>query len=145
MSRIDSHQHFWKYDPVRDSWINDEMSVIRKDFYPEQLQKILEANGFDGCITVQSDQTEIENAFQLGHAMKFDFIKAVVGWVDIFTRKCYRDILVDSLKFCIDKKGLLLGAYVIMSNHVHLLARAKNGNLSDVLRDFKKVYFQTNH
>ena len=83
MLRIDSHQHFWKYDPVRDSWINDEMSVIRKDFYPEQLQKILEANGFDGCITVQSDQTEIENAFQLGHAMKFDFIKAVVGWVDL--------------------------------------------------------------
>ena len=83
MSRIDSHQHFWKYDPARDSWINEEMSVIRKDFYPEQLQKILQANGFDGCITVQSDQTEIENAFQLGHAMKFDFIKAVVGWVDL--------------------------------------------------------------
>ena len=83
MSRIDSHQHFWKYDPARDSWISDEMSVIRKDFYPEQLQKILQANGFDGCITVQSDQTEIENAFQLGHAMKFDFIKAVVGWVDL--------------------------------------------------------------
>lgn len=83
MSRIDSHQHFWKYDPDRDSWINDDMAVIRKDFYPEQLQNILSENGFDGCITVQSDQTEIENAFQLGHAKEFDFIKAVVGWIDL--------------------------------------------------------------
>ena len=83
MSRIDSHQHFWKYDPVRDSWINDEMAVIRKDFYPSQLKQILTENGFDGCITVQSDQTEIENAFQLSHAKEFDFIKAVVGWIDL--------------------------------------------------------------
>ena len=61
----------------------------------------------------------------------------VVGWVDIFTRKCYRDLLIESLQFCIDKKGLLLGAYVIMSNHVHFIWTASNGNLSALIRDYK--------
>jgi L-fuconolactonase len=83
MQRIDSHQHFWRFDPVRDSWITEEMAVIRKDFLPEDLQIVLKENCFDGCITVQSDQAEIENVFQLTNAKKFDFIKGVVGWVDL--------------------------------------------------------------
>jgi L-fuconolactonase len=80
---IDSHQHFWKFDPVRDSWINDDMKVIQKDFLPEDLQPVLEANGFEGCITVQSDQSEAENSFHLANAEKNSFIKGVVGWVDL--------------------------------------------------------------
>ncbi|MFL5811604.1 MAG: amidohydrolase family protein [Flavisolibacter sp.] len=83
MLRIDSHQHFWKFDPVRDNWITDEMSVIRKDFLPEDIEPVLKKNGFDGCVTVQSDQSEMENAFQLANAGKYDFIKAVVGWIDL--------------------------------------------------------------
>lgn len=62
---------------------------------------------------------------------------AVVEWVDVFTRKAYRDILIDSLRHCQQEKGLVLYAWCIMSNHVHLLASAKEGNLSDILRDFK--------
>ena len=62
----------------------------------------------------------------------------VVNWVDVFTRKVYRDILIDSLRFCQEKKGLNLHAYVIMSNHIHLIASSKTGQLSDFLRDFKK-------
>ena len=81
--RIDAHQHFWKFDPVRDSWINDEMSVIQRDFLPHHLFPILAANNIDGCITVQSDQSEEENDFQLANAEKYDFIKGVVGWVDL--------------------------------------------------------------
>jgi len=80
--KIDSHQHFWKFDPVRDSWINDEMKVIQRDFLPEDLLPALKVNGFDGCVTVQSDQSVAENEFQLASAEKFDFIKGVVGWVD---------------------------------------------------------------
>jgi REP element-mobilizing transposase RayT len=45
----------------------------------------------------------------------------IVGWIDIFTRKCYRDLLLDSLNFCRKEKGLLVFAYVIMSNHIHLI------------------------
>jgi REP element-mobilizing transposase RayT len=63
---------------------------------------------------------------------------AVVGWVDVFTRKEYKDIVVENLKFCQKEKGLLLHGWCIMSNHVHLITSAKNENLSDILRDFKK-------
>lgn len=54
MQRIDAHQHFWKYDPVRDNWITDEMSVIRRDFLPEHLPPILKENNFNGCVAVQA-------------------------------------------------------------------------------------------
>jgi L-fuconolactonase len=83
MLRIDAHQHFWKFDPVRDSWIGPDMSVIQRDFGPADLQPVLMEAGIDGCITVQSDQSEEENDFQLGNASKYDFIKGVVGWVDL--------------------------------------------------------------
>jgi REP element-mobilizing transposase RayT len=62
----------------------------------------------------------------------------VVDWVDIFSRKRYRDIVLDSLLFCVREKGLLLYGYVIMTNHIHLLVRSSSGRLSDTVRDFKK-------
>jgi L-fuconolactonase len=83
MLRIDSHQHFWKYDPVRDGWITDDMAVIKKGFLPQDLKPILKHNGFGGCVVVQSDQSEDENEFQLNNAAQHDFIKGVVGWVDL--------------------------------------------------------------
>lgn len=61
----------------------------------------------------------------------------VVGWVDIFTRKIYRDIAVESLKYCQLNKGLNIFAYVIMSNHIHLLAQSTTEDLSGTIRDFK--------
>jgi L-fuconolactonase len=83
MQRIDAHQHFWQFDPVRDSWINEEMAVIQKDFLPQDLQPVLQQNNMGGCVIVQSDQSEKESQFQLSNAAKFDFIKGVVGWVDL--------------------------------------------------------------
>ncbi|MEO8112532.1 MAG: amidohydrolase family protein [Ginsengibacter sp.] len=83
MKIIDAHQHFWKFDPVRDSWINDDMKIIQKDFLPTDLEGILKENGIDGSIVVQSDQSENENAFQLKNADQYGFIKGVVGWVDL--------------------------------------------------------------
>jgi L-fuconolactonase len=81
--KIDAHQHFWNYDPERDNWITNEMSVIKKDFLPQHLQPILRENGFDGCVVVQADQSENETNFLLDLANKNDFIKGVVGWVDL--------------------------------------------------------------
>lgn len=83
MPRIDSHQHFWIFDPVRDSWINDDMRVIQRDFLPVDLQPVLAANGMDGCVAVQADQSEEQNDFLLGLAQDNDFIKGIVGWVDL--------------------------------------------------------------
>jgi putative transposase len=62
---------------------------------------------------------------------------AVVDWIDVFTRKIYRDIIVDSLAFCQQEKSLRVHAWCIMSNHVHLLISSIE-NVSDILRDFKK-------
>ncbi len=49
---IDSHQHFWKYEPVKHSWIDDDMSVIRRDFSPSDLAKVYQENSIDGCVAV---------------------------------------------------------------------------------------------
>lgn len=62
----------------------------------------------------------------------------VVDWIDIFTRPVYRDIVIESLEYCIDHKGMILYGYVIMSNHIHLIIQSEHGKLSDLIRDFKK-------
>ena len=81
--RIDSHQHFWKYDPIDYDWINDEMAVIRKDFFPGDLEPLLKQNGFDGCVAVQAHQSEQETEQLLNYADQYKFVKGVVGWVDL--------------------------------------------------------------
>lgn len=80
---IDSHQHFWKYDPVKHAWIDDEMAVIRKDFLPSDLKKVYDENAVDGCVAVQADQTLAETDFLLHLAESNNYIKGVVGWVDL--------------------------------------------------------------
>ena len=63
----------------------------------------------------------------------------VVDWIDIFTRKDYKHIIVDSLNYCISNKGMECFAWVLMSNHMHLIVRAiPPARLSDIVRDFKK-------
>jgi L-fuconolactonase len=91
--KIDSHQHFWQFDPVRDSWMEEKtMSVIRNDFMPKDLHPHLERNGFDGCVVVQVDQSEKETTFLLDLAKKNDFIKGVVGWVDLKNKDLNNDL-----------------------------------------------------
>jgi L-fuconolactonase len=85
--KIDAHQHFWQYDPVRDGWITDQMSVLKKDFLPEALGHILKENKIDGCVSVQADQSEAETLFLLGQTEAFSFVKGVVGWVDLQSDK----------------------------------------------------------
>jgi len=81
-----------------------------------------------------------EKGFQIRDQFAVHFITcSVVEWVDVFSRKMYADILVESLIFCQEKKGLNIHAWCIMSNHIHLII-STNGItlLSDVIRDFKK-------
>lgn len=75
---------------------------------------------------------------------KAHFITAtVVDWIDVFTRKSYRDCIIDCLDFCIKNKGMILYGYVIMSNHIHLIIQSSDGKLSDLIRDFKKFTAKT--
>lgn len=83
MLKIDAHQHFWIFDPVRDSWINEEMAVIKKDFLPTDLLPVLQQNGIDGCVAVQASQSEEETLFLLNLAAGHTVVKGVVGWVDL--------------------------------------------------------------
>lgn len=80
---IDSHQHFWKYHPVKDAWITNDMKIIQQDFLPEHLAPIFQTLNIEGCVAVQADQSEEETEFLLGLAKTNDFIKGVVGWVDL--------------------------------------------------------------
>lgn len=81
--RIDAHQHFWSYNSAMDTWISDEMIVLKKNYLPDQLREILKNNQLDGSVLVQVDQTEDETLSLLETAEKYDFIKGVVGWVDL--------------------------------------------------------------
>jgi L-fuconolactonase len=83
MLAIDAHQHFWKYSPVKDAWITDDMKVIQRDFLPQDLAPKLAAHGIEGCVAVQADQSEAETEFLLSLAEENAFIKGVVGWVDL--------------------------------------------------------------
>jgi len=81
--RLDAHQHFWKFDPIRDGWINEEMKILRQDFMPEDLAPLLRENNVDGCVAIQADQSEDETHFLLDLSARYDFVKGVVGWVDL--------------------------------------------------------------
>ena len=90
---IDSHQHFWNYEPEKHSWIDDEMSVIRRDFLSDDLQKVFAENGVDACVAVQADQTTEETNFLISIAENNNFIKGVVGWVNLRSESIEEDLL----------------------------------------------------
>jgi L-fuconolactonase len=80
---IDSHQHFWTYDPARHGWIDDSMGVLKRDFLPEELAGELQANKIGASVAVQADQSERETLFLLDLAKRFQTIAGVVGWIDL--------------------------------------------------------------
>ena len=67
----------------------------------------------------------------------------VVDWIDVFSRKIYRDVVVDSLNYCINNKGMILYGFVIMSNHIHMIIQSKDEKLTELIRDFKKFTAKT--
>ena len=80
---IDAHQHFWRYSPATHAWIDDSMSALRRDFLPDDLAPLLRAAGFDASIAVQAQQDITETGWLLELAAQHDFIRGVVGWVDL--------------------------------------------------------------
>jgi L-fuconolactonase len=83
--RIDAHQHFWRYRPETHGWISNAMAVLKQDFLPADLEPLLSAQGFDGCVAVQAAQALDETRFLLGLADAHPFVRAVVGWVDLLS------------------------------------------------------------
>ncbi|MBY0115483.1 amidohydrolase [Paenibacillus xylanexedens] len=81
--KLDAHQHFWEYNVAEYGWIGEEMKAIRKSFLPEDLEPLLVQSGLDGCIAVQARQSLTETQWLLQLADQHEFIKGVVGWVDL--------------------------------------------------------------
>jgi len=81
--KIDSHQHFWKYNEADYGWIDNRMAILKRDFLPEDLEPRLTESGFSGSVAVQARQTAEETRWLLNLAEKNDFIKGIVGWADL--------------------------------------------------------------
>ena len=81
--RLDAHQHFWQYDATAYAWIGPQMQILKNNFLPADLQPLLTAMHFDGCVAVQARQSLEETEWLLALAAQAPFVKAVVGWVDL--------------------------------------------------------------
>lgn len=81
--RIDAHQHFWNLQQFPHPWITPELKAIRRDFGPADLKPLLDRHGLDGCVLVQTFSSLEETRYFLSLAIQHDFIRGVVGWVDL--------------------------------------------------------------
>jgi L-fuconolactonase len=81
--RIDAHQHFWIYDPQQHTWMSGPFQPLAIDYLPKDLRPLLDEMGFDGTIVVQAAQSERETTWLCELAAADDWIRGVVGWVDL--------------------------------------------------------------
>jgi len=91
--KIDAHQHFWIYNETDYSWIDESMKKIRQDFLPEDLHKELKKLQFDGSVVVQARQSLEESRWLLSLSNQYNFIKAVVGWIDLQSEKIEEQLI----------------------------------------------------
>jgi REP element-mobilizing transposase RayT len=119
-----------------DEAISDMLGVV-SDYVIAAANLRIGAKHFQCYIYIQI--STMSTGYQIDDQFATYFLTlSVVDWVDIFTRSRYRDIIIDSFNYCIREKGMRIYAYVIMTNHVHLIANSSAGKLSDTIRDFKK-------
>ncbi|MFB9174293.1 amidohydrolase family protein [Roseibium salinum] len=83
LPRIDAHQHFWKLERGDYGWLTEDMGPLYRDYLPEDFAPIRKAHGIAGTVLVQAAPTVAETEFMLSLADRHDFIKGVVGWVDL--------------------------------------------------------------
>jgi L-fuconolactonase len=91
-ARIDAHQHFWRYSPAAPGWIDETMAVLKRDFLPDDLWPLLDAEGFAGSIAVQARTDVSEAEWLLSLAAEHGFIRGVVGWVDLTSLGVEREL-----------------------------------------------------
>ncbi len=133
--KIDSHHHFWRYEPQEYSWISDEMSVIRRDFLPLDLQETIALCGVEGVVSVQARQTLDETRWLLDVAAKHDFIKGVVGWVPL----CDDNVRETLEEFAAHPKFKGV-RHVLQGEAPEFMERADFNDGISVLREFDLVY-----
>ena len=82
-ARIDSHQHFWIYNEADYPWMAGERAPLQVDYMPPDINPLLNASGMDGTVAVQARQVQRETDFLLELADEYDFVRGVVGWLDM--------------------------------------------------------------
>ena len=82
-TRIDSHQHFWIYNEADYPWMEGERAPLKVDYMPPDIKPLLTASGIDGTVAVQARQVQRETDFLLELADEYDFVRGVVGWLDM--------------------------------------------------------------
>jgi L-fuconolactonase len=81
--RIDAHHHLWRYSVEEYGWIDESMSLLRRDFLTKDLTAVMASAGVDGSVVVQARQTMEETRWLLDLAEDCDAIRGVVGWAPI--------------------------------------------------------------
>lgn len=81
--RVDSHVHFWRFDPLDYPWMSADMDAIKRDRLPADTRPLLDESNIDACIAVQARMQERETDFLLGLAQAHPWIAAVIGWADL--------------------------------------------------------------
>ncbi|KGO84843.1 amidohydrolase [Flavobacterium rivuli WB 3.3-2 = DSM 21788] len=133
--RIDSHQHFWKFDPIKDAWIDESMLKLRKDFLPADLLPLLNDNQFSGCVAVQSVQTAGETEFLLNLATKHSFIKGVVGWVNLLDEN-----ICERLEYLSNQKKLKGFRHIIQGEPDGFMLREDFRSGISALKEYNYTY-----
>ena len=80
---IDAHHHLWKFNNADYGWMDDSMGILKRDYLPGQLEEQIKSTGVNGTVVIQARQTIEETRWLLEEADRNDFIKGVVGWVDL--------------------------------------------------------------
>jgi len=134
--KIDAHHHFWIYDAVEYGWIDDSMKSLRRDFFPEHLRAEIASVGIDGVISVQARQSVEETRWLLDFANKNDFIKGVVGWVELISPNVHKDMA----RFAANKKLKAVRHVVQGEPDDHFILRADFNRGVSMLREFDLRY-----
>jgi putative transposase len=112
-------------------------SSIRETYFPERIferARHLSIFGKVNPLCVMSEKYKVRDQDK-----PYFITFAVESWVDVFTRPAYKDIVIESLRFCQREKGLVIYAWCLMTNHIHLIVgRSGTSTIGDIIRDFKK-------
>lgn len=134
--RIDSHHHFWNYSVAEYGWINEQMSVLRRNFGPNELRLAMNESGIESVVSVQARQTLEETRWLIELAKQHSFIAGVVGWVPLAS-----DRIVQELEAIVVHKELKAVRHVVQDepDDRFILGEAFNRGVAHLKR-FDLVY-----
>lgn len=133
---IDAHNHFWQYDPVKYSWIGDDISILKRNFLPQQLQPALDYYKVGGVVAVQARQDHEDNRFLLKQAKSNPVIKGVVGWVNLTAD----DVEENLHSFALDPKFVGIRHMVQSEPDEQFLLRKDFNRGIGLLKNFNLAY-----